>query len=118
MPPGTENVCCNTGPEFLGLSSYMPDFPVSSVVDNLILLNLAEFGTTIRRFLTVVKSRGSKHEFDSREYIIGPGGFTFSPRDESASTAFHASSYSSILSRAPTRFKLPRMETQQTANSQ
>jgi circadian clock protein KaiC len=97
-------------PEFLGLSSYMPDFPVSSVVDNLILLNLAEFGPVLRRFLTVVKARGSNHEFDSREYIIGPGGFTFSPRAENIPVALPASSYSSILSRAPTRLRLVQTE--------
>jgi circadian clock protein KaiC len=93
-------------PEFLGLSSYMPDFPVSSVVDNLILLNLAEFGPMIRRFLTVVKARASKHEFDSREYVIGPGGLTFLPREEHVEAQLPASSYSSILSRAPTRFRV------------
>ena len=92
-------------PEFLGLSSYMPDFPVSSVVDNLILLNLAEFGPNLRRFLTVVKSRGSKHEFDSREYFIGQGGITFAPQEEKAAETLPASSYSSILSRAPTRLR-------------
>jgi circadian clock protein KaiC len=97
-------------PEFLGLSSYMPDFPVSSVVDNLILLNLAEFGPMLRRFLTVVKSRGSKHESDSREYVIGPGGFTIRPREENIEASLPASSYSSILSRAPTRLRMAQTE--------
>jgi hypothetical protein len=82
-----------------------PDFPVSSVVDNLILLNLAGFGPNLRRFLTVVKSRGSKHEFDSREYFIGQGGIAFAPREENAPALLPASSYSSILSRAPTRLR-------------
>ena len=97
-------------PEFLGLSSYMPDFPVSSVVDNLILLNLAEFGPNLRRFLTVVKSRGSKHEFDSREYFIGQGGITFAPREENIPAPLPASSYSSILSRAPPRLRTAQPE--------
>jgi circadian clock protein KaiC len=97
-------------PEFLGLSSYMPDFPVSSVVDNLILLNLAEFGPNLRRFFTVVKSRGSKHEFDSREYFIGQGGISFAPLEENVPAPLAASSYSSILSRAPTRLRTPQPE--------
>src|SRR5450755_4522961 len=97
-------------PEFLGLSSYMPDFPVSSVVDNLILLNLAEFGPNLRRFRTVVKSRGSKHEFDSREYFIGQGGIAFAPREENAPALLPASSYSSILSRAPPRLRTAQPE--------
>ena len=45
-------------PEFLGNSSaFMPDFPVSSIVDNIILLSLVEIHSTLRRCLTVVKAR-------------------------------------------------------------
>ncbi len=90
-------------PEFLGISSYMPDFPVSSIVDNLILLSLVEMNNSLRRCLTVVKARGSKHLFESREYVIGQGGITLLPIEENSSLALPFSSYSSILSRAPTR---------------
>ncbi len=34
-------------PELFGLSSYMPEFPVSSIVDNIIVLSLVELGTTL-----------------------------------------------------------------------
>ena len=93
-------------PEFLGLSAFMPDFPVSSIVDNILLLSLVEINSSLRRCATVVKARGSKHEFDSREYLIGQGGFQLLPFDEEAepvTTPF--SGYSSILSRAPSRFR-------------
>lgn len=90
-------------PEFLGLSSFMPDFPVSSIVDNIILLSLVEINSTLRRCLTVVKARGSAHEFDSREYVIGQGGITLLPFDETVSQALPLASYSGILSRAPSR---------------
>jgi circadian clock protein KaiC len=90
-------------PEFLGLSSFMPDFPVSSIVDNIILLSLVEINSTLRRCLTVVKARGSKHEFDSREYEIGQGGITLLPFDEHVAKALPLASYSGILSRAPSR---------------
>jgi circadian clock protein KaiC len=46
-------------PEFLGISSYMPDFPVSSIVDNLILLSLVEINNSLHRCISVVKSRGA-----------------------------------------------------------
>jgi circadian clock protein KaiC len=95
-------------PEFLGITSYMPDFPVSSIVDNIILLSLVEINNTLRRCLTVVKSRGCKHEFDSREYTIGQGGITLSPFDENAPKALPLERYSSVLSRAPTRFPFAR----------
>jgi circadian clock protein KaiC len=90
-------------PEFLGLSSFMPDFPVSSIVDNIILLSLVEINSTLRRCLTVVKARGSKHEFDSREYVIGQGGIRLLPFDQTVAKALPLASYTSILSRAPSR---------------
>jgi len=94
-------------PAFLGLSTFMPDFPVSSIVDNIILLTLVEIKNSLRRCLTVVKARGSTHEFDSREYVIGPGGITLLPFDKTVAKALPLASYDSILSRAPNR--LPSM---------
>jgi circadian clock protein KaiC len=90
-------------PEFLGLSTFMPDFPVSSIVDNIILLSLVEIKSSLRRCLTVVKARGSPHEFDSREYVIGQGGITLLPFDETVAKALPLASYNSVLSRAPSR---------------
>src|SRR5207247_1449431 len=57
-------------PEVFGITSYMPEFPVSSIVDNIILMNLVELGNSIHRGITVVKARGSNHEFDTREFTI------------------------------------------------
>jgi circadian clock protein KaiC len=91
-------------PEFLGVSSYMPDFPVSSIVDNIILLNMVELNSSLHRCLTVVKARGSKHEVETREFVIGQGGITLLPRDPRAPTPVAFQDYSSLLSRAPTRF--------------
>jgi circadian clock protein KaiC len=92
-------------PEFLGLSAFMPDFPVSSIVDNIILLSLVEIQSDLHRCVTVVKARGSQHQFDSREYVIGQGGINLLPIDETRqANSVPLSGYSSILSRAPTRF--------------
>jgi circadian clock protein KaiC len=92
-------------PEFLGISSFMPDFPVSSIVDNIILLSLVELNSSLRRCITVVKSRGSAHQFDSREYVIKEGGIHLLPADEAEpSQRLPVAQYSSVLSRAPTRF--------------
>jgi circadian clock protein KaiC len=95
-------------PEFLGITSYMPEFPVSSIVDNIILLNLIEINSSLRRCLTVVKSRGCKHEFDSREFTIGEGGITLLPSEEDPARKLPLARYSSILSRAPTRYPVAR----------
>jgi circadian clock protein KaiC len=90
-------------PEFLGISSYMPDFPVSSIVDNLILLSLVELENSLRRCLTVVKSRGCKHSLVSREYEITQGGLKLMPDEGEPFVVQPLSHYSSVLSRAPTR---------------
>ena len=94
-------------PELFGISSYMPEFPVSSIVDNIILLSLVEFGNTLHRCMTVVKARGCKHEFDTREFTIGQGGISLLPLDKNVELPPQPiESYSSVLSRAPTRFSV------------
>jgi circadian clock protein KaiC len=93
-------------PEFLGISSYMPEFPVSSIVDNLILMSLVEINNSLHRCISVVKSRGSKHSFDTREFVIGQGGISLVPLEKDVVSRVPLQSYTSLLSRAPTRFPL------------
>ncbi len=91
-------------PELFGLSQYMPDYAVSSIVDNIILLNLVELGNTLRRAITVAKARGCAHLFDTREYTIGQGGIHLVPPVEGeALPVLSFQSYNGLLSRAPTR---------------
>jgi hypothetical protein len=72
-------------PEFLGISSYMPDFPLNSIVDNLILLSLVEINNSLHRCISVVKARGSNHSFDTREFVIGQRNLSGTPGTESGS---------------------------------
>jgi circadian clock protein KaiC len=95
-------------PEFLGISSYMPDFPVNSIVDNLVLMNMVEINNALHRCISVVKSRGTKHSFDTREFAIGQGGISLVPLEEDLLPAIALQNYSSLLGRAPTRFSLPK----------
>jgi circadian clock protein KaiC len=91
-------------PELFGISAYMPEFPVSSIVDNIIVLSLVELGNSVHRCIAVVKARGCKHEFDTREFTIGQGGIALLPLDPAQElTPLPIESYSSVLSRAPTR---------------
>ena len=83
------------------MSNYMPDFAISSIVDNLILMNFVELGTSLRRAITVAKARGSEHEFVTREYTIGPGGISLLPMEEGkALPVLPFQSYYGLLSRA------------------
>jgi circadian clock protein KaiC len=85
----------------------MPDFPLSSIVDTLILMSLVEINNSLHRCISVVKSRGSKHSFDTREFVIGQGGISLVPLEQNPVPAVPLQSYSSLLSRAPTRFSVP-----------
>jgi circadian clock protein KaiC len=82
----------------------MPDFPVSSIVDNIILLNFVELSNTMHRALTVAKARGSANQFMTREFTIGPGGISLVPVDQArALPVLPFQSYYGLLSRAPAR---------------
>ena len=92
-------------PELFGLTHFMPEFAVSSIVDNIILLNLVELGNTLHRAITVAKARGSHHEFVTREFAIGQGGISLLPVSEDlAIPILPFQSYYGLLSRAPTRY--------------
>lgn len=91
-------------PELFGMTHFMPDFPVSSIVDNIVLLNFVELGNTLHRAVTVVKARGSSNQFVTREFTIGPGGISLVPVDAAkALPVLPFASYYGLLSRAPTR---------------
>jgi circadian clock protein KaiC len=91
-------------PELFGVNQFMPEFPVSSVVDNIVLLNFVELSNTLHRAITVAKARGSANQFVTREFTIGPGGITLVPVDQAqALPVLPFSSYYGLLSRAPTR---------------
>ena len=105
-------------PELFGVNQFMPDFPVSSIVDNIVLLNFVELGNTLHRAITVAKARGSANQFVTREFTIGPGGITLVPVDAAvALPVLPFQSYYGLLSRAPTRLSpaLPRGPLRPTA---
>jgi circadian clock protein KaiC len=91
-------------PELFGVTHFMPDFPVSSIVDNIVLLNFVELSNTMHRAITVAKARGSANQFVTREFTIGPGGIALVPVDQAqALPVLPFASYYGLLSRAPTR---------------
>jgi circadian clock protein KaiC len=85
----------------------MPDFPLSSIVDNIVLLSLVEINNSLHRCISVVKSRGSNHSFDTREFVIGQGGISLVTLEQNVVAAVPLQRYSSLLGRAPTRFSRP-----------
>src|SRR4029077_3022907 len=60
-------------PELLGMSSIMGPYGVSSLVDNIILLNFVELGDVFRHALTIAKMRANPTDRTTRECEIVNG---------------------------------------------
>lgn len=92
-------------PEMLGMTSMMGDFAMSSLVDNIVLLNWIELGDEFRLGLTVAKMRANPTSHVTHEVEIVDGqGMRVLPRRlpvPSAHVGFAA--YGGLISRAPTR---------------
>lgn len=57
---------------------------LSALVDNIILLEYMDVGAELRRFLSIVKQRGSGHETKVRELVITDRGIELAPDESSA----------------------------------
>jgi circadian clock protein KaiC len=90
-------------PELLGMGSVMGEYGVSSLVDNIILMNFVELGDTFRHALTVSKTRSSRVTRTTHEVEIVDGeGMRVLPRPlEPALLPF--AGYSGLISRSPER---------------
>jgi hypothetical protein len=92
-------------PEMLGMASMMGDFAMSSLVDNIILMNWVETGDAFRLGLTIAKMRGNPVDRVTRECQIVDGqGMRVLPRQLPVVAPQHPfSSYGGLVSRAPER---------------
>ena len=92
-------------PELLGMTSVMADYGVSSLVDNIVLMNFVELGDTFRHAMTVMKTRGSPISRTTHEVeIVNGRGMRVLPRAIQAMlppTPF--SGYYGLISRSPAR---------------
>ena len=93
-------------PEMLGMSSMMGDFAMSSLVDNIILMNWVETGDTFRLGLTVAKMRANPtirvtHECE----VVDQQGMRVLPRHlPVVAPPLPFSGYRGLISRGPTRY--------------
>ena len=92
-------------PEMLGMASMMGDFAMSSLVDNIILMNWAELGDTFRLGMTIAKMRANPVVRTTREVeIVNGQGMRVLPRELRVPADQHPfSSYAGLVSRAPER---------------
>jgi circadian clock protein KaiC len=91
-------------PEMLGMSSMMGSFAMSSLVDNIILMNWIELGDTFRLGLTVAKMRANPTSRTTHECEIRDGeGLVVLPEQIARSRSQEFSRYNGLLSRNPAR---------------
>jgi circadian clock protein KaiC len=93
-------------PEMLGMSSMMGSFAMSSLVDNIVLMNWIETGDAFRLAMTVAKMRANAIVRVTHECEIQDGhGMRVLPRVLPASaSALPFSRYRGLISRSPSRF--------------
>ena len=103
----TATVYNHENPEMLGMSSMMGDFAMSSLVDNIILMNWIEIGDAFRLGLTVAKMRANRTTRTTHECEIVDGkGLHVLPRKlPVGSYQGPFSGYQGLISRAPTRLQ-------------
>jgi circadian clock protein KaiC len=92
-------------PEMFGMSSMMGDYGVSSLVDNIILLNWVELGDTLRQAVTVSKMRSSPISRVTREYEIvnGAGMRVLARVIPPSAQPIPFAGYHGLLARSPAR---------------
>jgi circadian clock protein KaiC len=94
-------------PELLGMSSMAGQYAMSSLVDNILLLNWVELGDEFRLAMTVAKMRANPTSRVTYECeVIDGAGMRVLPRRVPAA-ALPFSAYRNLLSRSPERRPLP-----------
>jgi circadian clock protein KaiC len=101
----TATVYNHENPEMLGMTSMMGDFAMSSLVDNIILMNWVELGDTFRLGMTVAKMRANPVTRTTHECEIRTtGGMHVLPREMHVTLPQAPfSGYYGLISRAPER---------------
>jgi circadian clock protein KaiC len=91
-------------PEMLGMATMMGQFAMSSLVDNIVLLNWAEIGDTFRLGMTIAKMRANPVNRVTHECeILNGKGMRVLTRELRLSAQKPFSSYAGLVSRAPER---------------
>jgi circadian clock protein KaiC len=102
----TGTIYNHENPEMFGMSSMMGDFAMSSLVDNIILMNWIELGDAFRLALTVAKMRANPTTRTTYEcQILNGEGLRVLPRAlPVAIPQVPFSGYQGLVSRSPTRY--------------
>jgi circadian clock protein KaiC len=104
--------------EIRGLTAVerVTEYGTSYILDNIIMLRFVELGNTLRRALVVLKTRGSGHANDIREYVITSQGIDIIPINPNVPVpvlsmqqyAHLLTQYPSVHESGPTQSRPPR----------
>ena len=95
----------NENPEMLGMSSMMGEFAMSSLVDNIVLMNWVELGDAFRLGMTIAKMRANpcgRMTYEC-EIVAGQGMRVLERKLPITRIEAPFSAYRSLISRAPER---------------
>jgi circadian clock protein KaiC len=70
---GISAIMTSETPELFDVG-HLAEYGISHLSDNVVLLQYRRLDSRLGRTVTILKSRGSAHEPDIREYDITPGG--------------------------------------------
>ncbi|MFN2431399.1 MAG: ATPase domain-containing protein [Gemmatimonadota bacterium] len=91
-------------PEMLGMTKMMGDFAMSSLVDNILLMNWIELGDSFRLGLTVAKMRANPvHHITHECQVVDGHGMRLLPRKIHVLPYAPFAGYHGLISRAPER---------------
>jgi circadian clock protein KaiC len=100
----TATVYNHENPDLLGMASMLGEFAMSSLVDNILLMNWIELGDAFRLGLTVAKMRANPNPRLTHECeIINGEGMRVLPRTFRPSDTLPFSSYRNLVSTNPAR---------------
>jgi circadian clock protein KaiC len=100
----TATVYNHENPEMLGMASMMGEFAMSSLVDNILLMNWIELGRAFRLGMTVAKMRGNPNARETHECeIVNGHGLRVLPNKIPADEAPPFGRYLNLISRNPVR---------------
>jgi circadian clock protein KaiC len=100
----TATVYNHENPEMLGMGSMMGEFAMSSLVDNIVLMNWVELGDAFRLALTVAKMRANPNTRATHECeIVDQQGMRVLPRTVPPTMVRPFSAYLGLISRNAAR---------------
>ncbi len=91
---------------FIGTNQTISESNISTYMDNIIMLKYVEIQSAIKRSIIVLKSRGSDHDKEIREFEINKNGINIKTRFENVENLLSGSARTTVAEKFASAFKL------------